>query len=299
MNTWNRLLALLDTTLGFPNKIRSTVKKRGQAFDQRTGEHVFDMLGRDSVDLFPSKYKEWELLSGMIPRYLQTLTSNILRRIRDGYCGLKGVPAPPAHRSMRNSSRCQIDAIARTALCDHDEGATIGTRGQFAYELVLLVSFHRRVVCDFVDTHQPQLLAAGNVNSLHVAAILVQPTSPAPEHGLVSDSPDDHRFNWLGCRAFLGWCAGRGLSELQCWRRLAVNARVRHREEKQDRRQRQSAPHELRTHRGVTCRENRSRAKRRPRSSSAISRVLSESSTKEVRKMSCLSASISGAYRTS
>ena len=59
MNTWNRLLALLDTTLGFPNKIRSTVKKRGQAFDQRTGEHVFDMLGRDSVDLFPSKYKEW------------------------------------------------------------------------------------------------------------------------------------------------------------------------------------------------------------------------------------------------
>jgi hypothetical protein len=40
MNNWNRLLALLDVTLGFPNKIRSYVKKRGQSFDQRTGEHV-------------------------------------------------------------------------------------------------------------------------------------------------------------------------------------------------------------------------------------------------------------------
>jgi hypothetical protein len=28
MNNWNRLLSLLDTTLGFSNKIRSTVKKR-------------------------------------------------------------------------------------------------------------------------------------------------------------------------------------------------------------------------------------------------------------------------------
>lgn len=28
MNNWNRLLAVLDKTLGFPNKIRSTIKKR-------------------------------------------------------------------------------------------------------------------------------------------------------------------------------------------------------------------------------------------------------------------------------
>jgi hypothetical protein len=41
MNNWNRLLTLLDQTLGFPNKIRSNVKKRLQSFDQRTGEHVF------------------------------------------------------------------------------------------------------------------------------------------------------------------------------------------------------------------------------------------------------------------
>jgi hypothetical protein len=49
MNSWNRLLALLDITLGFPNKIRSTVKKRWQAFDQRTAEHVFVLEYRIKV----------------------------------------------------------------------------------------------------------------------------------------------------------------------------------------------------------------------------------------------------------
>ena len=49
MDSWNRLLALLDQTLGFPNKIRSTVKKRWQSFDQRTGEHVFVLEYRIKV----------------------------------------------------------------------------------------------------------------------------------------------------------------------------------------------------------------------------------------------------------
>jgi hypothetical protein len=49
MNSWNRLLDLLDKTLGFPNKIRSAVKKRGQSFDQRTGEHVFVLEYRIKV----------------------------------------------------------------------------------------------------------------------------------------------------------------------------------------------------------------------------------------------------------
>jgi hypothetical protein len=49
MNSWNRLLELLDKTLGFPNKIRSTVKKRWQSFDQRTGEHVFVLEYRSKV----------------------------------------------------------------------------------------------------------------------------------------------------------------------------------------------------------------------------------------------------------
>ncbi|MGO9988222.1 MAG: hypothetical protein ACLQAR_01180 [Steroidobacteraceae bacterium] len=49
MDNWNRLLNLLDITLGFPNKIRSTVKKKWQAFDQRTGEHVFVLEYRIKV----------------------------------------------------------------------------------------------------------------------------------------------------------------------------------------------------------------------------------------------------------
>lgn len=49
MDGWNRLLALLDQTLGFPNRIRSTVKKRWQSFDQRTGEHVFVLEYRIKV----------------------------------------------------------------------------------------------------------------------------------------------------------------------------------------------------------------------------------------------------------
>jgi hypothetical protein len=40
MSNWNRLLATLDKTVGFPNKIRSSVKKRWQGFDQWKNEHV-------------------------------------------------------------------------------------------------------------------------------------------------------------------------------------------------------------------------------------------------------------------
>lgn len=40
MNDWNRLLVTLDKTVGFPNKIRSSVKKRWQGFDQWKNEHV-------------------------------------------------------------------------------------------------------------------------------------------------------------------------------------------------------------------------------------------------------------------
>ena len=40
MNDWNRLLVTLDKTVGFPNKIRSSVKKRWQGYDQWKNEHV-------------------------------------------------------------------------------------------------------------------------------------------------------------------------------------------------------------------------------------------------------------------
>jgi hypothetical protein len=40
MNDWNRLLVQLDKTIGFPHKIRSSVKKRWQGYDQWKNEHV-------------------------------------------------------------------------------------------------------------------------------------------------------------------------------------------------------------------------------------------------------------------
>ena len=41
MTKWDRLLVQLDKELGFEDWNRSTVKKRRQAFDEKTGEHVF------------------------------------------------------------------------------------------------------------------------------------------------------------------------------------------------------------------------------------------------------------------
>jgi len=38
---WDRLLVQLDKVFGFEDRKRSTVKKRRQASDERTGEHVF------------------------------------------------------------------------------------------------------------------------------------------------------------------------------------------------------------------------------------------------------------------
>lgn len=40
MNGWNKLLVLLDSLFGFPNKAASKVKKLQQGFDNRTHEHV-------------------------------------------------------------------------------------------------------------------------------------------------------------------------------------------------------------------------------------------------------------------
>ena len=40
MNNWNQLLAVLDKTIGFPNRIDSTVKKVRQGYDEKKNEHV-------------------------------------------------------------------------------------------------------------------------------------------------------------------------------------------------------------------------------------------------------------------
>lgn len=41
MTKWDRLLVQLDKVFGFEDRARSTVKKRKQAFDEKTNEHVF------------------------------------------------------------------------------------------------------------------------------------------------------------------------------------------------------------------------------------------------------------------
>lgn len=40
MMKWNRLLKVLDDTIGFPDKKSSRMIKRGEQFNNRTGEHV-------------------------------------------------------------------------------------------------------------------------------------------------------------------------------------------------------------------------------------------------------------------
>lgn len=40
MKNWSRLLAVLDKTIGFPNRIDSTVKKVRQMYDEKKNEHV-------------------------------------------------------------------------------------------------------------------------------------------------------------------------------------------------------------------------------------------------------------------
>ena len=41
MTKWDSLLEQLDQVFGFPDRKKSTVKKRRQVFDEKTNEHVF------------------------------------------------------------------------------------------------------------------------------------------------------------------------------------------------------------------------------------------------------------------
>lgn len=50
MNSWNQLLAVLDRTIGVPNRIASNVKKVRQQYDERNNEHVIYLEYRVRVD---------------------------------------------------------------------------------------------------------------------------------------------------------------------------------------------------------------------------------------------------------
>ena len=43
MNKWNRLLSSLDLMFGFTDKKKSTFRKVGQTFDERTNEYVIQI----------------------------------------------------------------------------------------------------------------------------------------------------------------------------------------------------------------------------------------------------------------
>jgi hypothetical protein len=54
MGNWNQLLRTLDKTVGFPNKISSTVKRRWQGYDLYKNEHVIWLEYR--VKVHPGVY---------------------------------------------------------------------------------------------------------------------------------------------------------------------------------------------------------------------------------------------------
>jgi hypothetical protein len=49
MSNWNQLLAMLDRTIAFPNRIDPTVKKVRQGDDERKNEHVIYLECRARV----------------------------------------------------------------------------------------------------------------------------------------------------------------------------------------------------------------------------------------------------------
>jgi hypothetical protein len=56
MKMWNKLLAVLDQVVGFPNMASSTLKKLEQGYDNETEEHVIRLEYRVKIgDALPSK----------------------------------------------------------------------------------------------------------------------------------------------------------------------------------------------------------------------------------------------------
>ena len=63
MNKWNRLLALLDQVYGFEDNKKSTFRKVGQHYDERTNEHVIHIEYRVRRGGGISKQKRKERLA--------------------------------------------------------------------------------------------------------------------------------------------------------------------------------------------------------------------------------------------
>ena len=65
MSTSNKLLAALDNAIGYPNKVHSSVKKKFQEYDNKTGEHVIVIEYRIKVSPGVNPPKKRRLLPSM------------------------------------------------------------------------------------------------------------------------------------------------------------------------------------------------------------------------------------------
>jgi hypothetical protein len=81
MTKWDRLLVQLDKVFGFQDRARSTVKKRRQLYDEKTGEHVFILEYRvvKGEHSDPKKRKE----ASIERRVAREKVNSLLRDIND------------------------------------------------------------------------------------------------------------------------------------------------------------------------------------------------------------------------
>src|ERR1017187_96594 len=109
MKDWNRLLWQLDKTIGFPQKIRSSVKKKWQGYDQWKNEHVIWLEYRIKVNPGtqppPKPPQNLRDLHGNPPR--QTRPMATIRELMDVRFTntVDSSPSPPSTKSSKPTTR--------------------------------------------------------------------------------------------------------------------------------------------------------------------------------------------------
>ena len=110
MNDWNRLLTQLDKTIGFPNKIRSSVKKRWQGYDLWKNEHVILLEYRIKVNPGihpptrpPQNLRDVHRDPGAVPMR-QTIEMPMIRELTDVRF-VNTVDSSPSSRSPKPDKR--------------------------------------------------------------------------------------------------------------------------------------------------------------------------------------------------
>ena len=133
MNNWNQLLLALDKTIGFPNKIRSSVKRRWQGYDMWKNEHVIWLEYRVKVHpgLNPAPRP---------PKYLHDLNSRPATPVKQaGLATIRElmdlesahtVDSPPSQRSPKNGKQATEKSSPRPKSIQSKPSASPTRRGQ-------------------------------------------------------------------------------------------------------------------------------------------------------------------------